>query len=863
MLPPGARRSKIRPPRKSLIGQDADTDPKVEYEKAWAVLSSAIKQIQQKNVSNLSYEQLYRKAYSLVLRKHGAKLYEDVSKLVVDHLIHRRTTLLHQTAMLVNEDFMKMLISEWDEHLQLMKFISDVFMYLNRVYVREHKKLLIYDLGIQLFKEHFIKANDNEVGNRLVEIVIGEITKSRKGEAIATKMHVTKVINMFELLIEVGTNNDLQYGENYYQRYFEPVFLTRSETFFYWLADDLMSSNNGSKYLTNASQFIKDEEARTNLYLPSSTHPKIVSLMDNIIIKDKIDKVMSYSNEQEGLNFWLEPVLANLAISRGDALFIEQETHHGHHLVQLRALYELVGRIDLDRNLLKARLKQAVISQGHRLPLIVKQAIEKDSDGLSKKAVAINSTPFALKWVELVLELQNQYEHIVKELFARDIPIEQCIQGAMKEFINGLTSAAMRASGKNSEASSINGAEILSIYMDHHIKQITKSASSKASASVDRNDDFIKQSITFLRFIKDKDAFEAHYANHFAKRFLNSKASAKTGSKLGNDIEELVISKLCEEIGSTSLDKVIKMNKDVKLSLDLTSEWKGYNKDGVVDMDLKICNVSEWPKSMTKDYKSFSRQDGSFIWPKLLRDTIREFEEFWFTAKKNDNKTLFWCPKFGSMDLRITYPLKTYDINMSTYAGIIMLLFAPQSYGNDGQLVSAFEERRRLTYVEIRELTGIPEADLKRQLQSIAVAPRTRLLVKTPMSKDVNATDVFCLNDKFRSPSAKVKVLTVSGSTGTKLLKAQTKSTEVDEEKEEVQQAIVEGRKHMVNAAIVRIMKSRQSVKHNELVAELVKQLHGRFQPLTILMKQRIEDLIEKEYLKRDDDDRTVYHYVA
>ena len=45
---------------------------------------------------------------------------------------------------------------------------------------------------------------------------------------------------------------------------------------------------------------------------------------------------------------------------------------------------------------------------------------------------------------------------------------------------------------------------------------------------------------------------------------------------------------------------------------------------------------------------------------------------------------------------------------------------------------------KELTYEEILELTGIPEPELKRHLQSIAVAPKLRLLVKVPMSKDVN-----------------------------------------------------------------------------------------------------------------------------
>lgn len=185
-----------------------------------------------------------------------------------------------------------------------------------------------------------------------------------------------------------------------------------------------------------------------------------------------------------------------------------------------------------------------------------------------------------------------------------------------------------------------------------------------------------------------------------------------------------------------------------------------------------------------------------------------------------------------------------------------MLLFGPQTSDPDE---APFERKQELTYEEIRELTNIPESDLKRQLQSIAVAPRLRLLVKVPMSKEIQSGDRFMLNDKFKLPTTKVKVLTVSLGSA----KLEQKKTEQAEESEEVKANIEEGRKHLVNAAVVRIMKSRQTVSHNELVAELVKQLHGRFQPLTVLIKQRIEDLIEKEYLKRDSEQIGVYHYIA
>ena len=50
-------------------------------------------------------------------------------------------------------------------------------------------------------------------------------------------------------------------------------------------------------------------------------------------------------------------------------------------------------------------------------------------------------------------------------------------------------------------------------------------------------------------------------------------------------------------------------------------------------------------------------------------------------------------------------------------------------------------------------------------------------------------------------------------------------------------------------------MKSRKSLDHNNLVAEVVKQL-SNFVVTPAFIKRRIESLIEREYLARDDQNR-------
>ncbi len=241
-------------------------------------------------------------------------------------------------------------------------------------------------------------------------------------------------------------------------------------------------------------------------------------------------------------------------------------------------------------------------------------------------------------------------------------------------------------------------------------------------------------------------------------------------------------------------------------------------------MSVIVCTSGCWPSASAP----------SISVPTELTPICDKFKDFYLN--KFAGTKLSWALYQGEAEVLVQFtPSSGRVLVVTTYQMMILLLF---------------NQKRILKFSEIVEATQIPKKDLISHIISLA-HPKIKVLLKKPNVKEVLDDDEFALNSKFTSKTYRVVI---------PLIQVRSAADEANSEK--VSGMLMIQRRHQIDAAIVRVMKTRLRLEHNQLVTEVVKQLQ-RFKPDAADIKKRIEALIEQEYLERDEKDRKIYNYLA
>lgn len=122
----------------------------IDFDTMWEILSSSLREIHTKNASKLSFEELYRNAYKLVLKKKGEPLYFKVKEFEESWLANEvypriindlspglfidytKATAAAVTIekRLAGEKLLRSLKLAWEDHNLCMNMTTDVLMYM-------------------------------------------------------------------------------------------------------------------------------------------------------------------------------------------------------------------------------------------------------------------------------------------------------------------------------------------------------------------------------------------------------------------------------------------------------------------------------------------------------------------------------------------------------------------------------------------------------------------------------------------------------------------------------------------------------------------------------------------------------------
>jgi cullin 1 len=374
-------------------------------------------------------------------------------------------------------------------------------------------------------------------------------------------------------------------------------------------------------------------------------------------------------------------------------------------------------------------------------------------------------------------------------------------------FQKGLKDAFVEVVNKN--IAQYTNAELMSTFCDRILK--AGGGEKISDAEIETS---LEQIVQLFSYLTDKDLFAEIYRNQLAKRLLNQRSAGDDSEK-----EKLMIAKLKVQCGTQFTSKMEGMLADLAVGSNQRAEFEARMRqvESKLDFGVQVLTTGFWPTYRSSEVT---------LTPEMAKciNVFREWHE-----QKHQKRKLNWVFTQGSATVRGTFSKKTYDFQVSTLQAVVL---------------NALNDGHTLSFDDLAQRLNLEDSILKPILHSLSCAMKTKVVLKTGNSNRIDNTDKFTANPKFSSNSRKIRIPMPS-------LDASFNAKKVEED-----------RSITIDAAIVRIMKARKTLQHQQLLSEVLSQL-SFFNPNPRVIKKRIESLIDREYLERSTESQHVYNYLA
>eukprot|EP00927_Polykrikos_kofoidii_P041122 TRINITY_DN3503_c0_g1_i1.p1 TRINITY_DN3503_c0_g1~~TRINITY_DN3503_c0_g1_i1.p1 ORF type:complete len:754 (+),score=150.57 TRINITY_DN3503_c0_g1_i1:98-2359(+) len=363
----------------------------------------------------------------------------------------------------------------------------------------------------------------------------------------------------------------------------------------------------------------------------------------------------------------------------------------------------------------------------------------------------------------------------------------------------------------NREIGKFSFAALMSSFCDRILKK------SGERLSDDEVEVLLTKMVELFSFLSDKDLFAEIYRNQLSKRLLYETSASE-------DAEKSMIAKLKMKCGAQYTSKLEGMITDLSLASDYQKAFREHCEQlpegkaalSGIDFNVTVLTTGFWP--------SYQVQDANLC-PEMHK-AIQVFQNFY--NGRTQHRRLQWIHFLGQATIAAKLNNRRHDLIVNSYQALILLLFSKNEAHDVNFIVNS---------------TGLDSSMTKKLLATLCIS-KFKILIKTGDPKTIEDDDTFQANDSFQCQHRKIKI--------------PPPASEETHNKERVE----EDRSIAIEAAVVRIMKMRKQLNHQHLMAEVLTQL-AFFKPNPKLIKQRIEHLIEREYLERDPGQASMYRYLA
>eukprot|EP01101_Sappina_pedata_P004038 TRINITY_DN164_c0_g2_i1.p1 TRINITY_DN164_c0_g2~~TRINITY_DN164_c0_g2_i1.p1 ORF type:complete len:765 (+),score=325.04 TRINITY_DN164_c0_g2_i1:30-2297(+) len=425
------------------------------------------------------------------------------------------------------------------------------------------------------------------------------------------------------------------------------------------------------------------------------------------------------------------------------------------------------------------------------------------------------------QYTETLISVHQKFFGMVEDIFKSDSGFHSSLDKACRRFVN-----------KNAISTQTQKSpELLAKYSNVLLTKGRQFSEEQAEQK-------LSELLQLFKYIEDKDVFVTFYSHCFAKRSINDTSIVESEGSL--------ISKLKGAYGVEYVSKLQKMYSDILVNNGNKDAFKTYcesnNKILSVDCCARVLTVGSWP--LKKPSENFT-----FSVPSELVDPLRVFEE-WYKSQKAGIE-LCWLHQFSRSELR--FNVRSNDAYTFILGDDFLLAILLKMNSSESVTIGKLIETTHLQPSNF-------DQSLKTLLKSkILLCNNSEFDEKAPL--DANA--VITINKKFSNKRKRLNVNSTSAGKERTASKSDAAGGPSTAGGIKDMENVDEQRKLSIQAAIVRIMKTRKELSHTNLTQETFTQLKNLFSPQPRMVKQCIQLLIEKDYLERKPDANDIYLYKA